>query len=119
MVKIPVATEQTVMPMAYGAPHFPGRAAIFDKVRTVCYLNIRLINQVLYTLQLKMAQYRGRVKAGCGASTATRANQHTDISASENEGGKLDTGVPSENKQALLEKEEENKVRFAKYYVVG
>lgn len=57
-----------------------------------------------------MAQYRGRVKADCGASTATQANQLKNSSA-ENEGV-----VPSD-KQALLEKEEENTVSYAKYYV--
>lgn len=54
-----------------------------------------------------MAQYRGRVKADCGASTANQLKN----SSAENEGV-----VPSD-KQALLEKEEENTVSYAKYYV--
>eukprot|EP00752_Nemacystus_decipiens_P011596 g10298.t1 len=65
------------------------------------------IEQVLYTLQLKMAQYRARAKAGWEASASARAGHDGD--KVDGSGG---TGAgdkqSSENEQALAAREEEN-----------
>lgn len=65
--------------------------------------------QVLYTLQLKMAQYRARAKAGWEASAASRAEQDANHAEGTPAGG-VGAALSSEEKQALVEKEEENQV---------
>lgn len=66
---------------------------------------------MLYTLQLKMAQYRARAKAGWEASASARAEQSADKTAGAGRaaGGAGDDETP-ENRQALTAREEENQV---------
>ena len=56
-----------------------------------------------------MAQFRARTKAGWGASAATGEDHRATISA-ESEGCMMVGGLSPEDKQALLDKEDENKV---------
>lgn len=66
--------------------------------------------QVLYTLQLKMAQYRARAKAGWEASAASRAEQDASNPAG-GEGDRATADSFAEAKQALAAKDDENQVR--------
>ncbi|CAN0323684.1 unnamed protein product [Ectocarpus sp. 6 AP-2014] len=64
------------------------------------------IEKVLYTLQLKMAQYRERCKAGWGASSSSRSEQ--DAKTSGGSGGVgMEVAMSPEDKQALADREEE------------
>lgn len=65
--------------------------------------------QVLYTLQLKMAQYRARAKAGWEASASAKAEQGADKMAGTGGAGAGDD-QSSENAQTLAAREIENQV---------
>ncbi|CAN0083028.1 unnamed protein product [Ascophyllum nodosum] len=55
-----------------------------------------------------MAQFRARTKAGWGTRAAPGEDHRTTISA-ESEGGMMVGDMSPEDKQALLDKEDENK----------
>lgn len=71
------------------------------------------VPQVLYTLQLKMAQYRARAKAGWEAAAASRAEQNANSTVGNGEGlwsGGVGGTLTAEGTEALRAKEEHNKV---------
>ncbi|CAM9156538.1 unnamed protein product [Hapterophycus canaliculatus] len=63
------------------------------------------IEQVLYTLQLKMAQYRARAKAGWEASASSRAEQAARGIGTEDGNAQQ---VSAEEAQANIAREEEH-----------